>query len=176
MELTLFGVIESKTEAKQRAERMSLLIARIDDAPDERKCIRSQYNCLTYFIDRAQAKKLDPNDLDGLQRSIGDLSDLLTAKDAAEMEANPRIWKHYTGKWEGWAGALPRHRFCITLHKKEIDYLREVRDEQTGLMIALRHALNSYRRELTQLRAVADLPEEIAKRYQLTPKGERLKK
>lgn len=176
MELTLFGVIESKTESKKRAERISLLISRIDDAPDERKCIRSHYFMSKDFIDKAKARKLDPNDYDGLQRTVGDLSDMLTEKDRAQMESNTKIWKHYTGKWAGWAGALPRHRFCTTLHPKEIAYLEDIRKDQISMMVELRHALSDYRRELAQLRAVADIPEDIAKRYQLTPKGFRTRK
>lgn len=175
MELTLFGFIESKTETKQRAERISLLISRIEDAPDERKCIRSHYVTSKYFIDKAKAKKLDPNDYDGLQRTVGDLSDMLTEADRKAMLANPKIWKHYTGKWTGWAGALPRHSFCTTLHPKEIAYLEDIRKDQISLMVELRHALNHYRRELAELRALGDIPADIAKRYQLTPKGERLR-
>jgi hypothetical protein len=176
MELTLFGVIESKTEAKKRAERISLLVSRIADGPDDRKCIRSQYNQITHFVTKAKAKKMDPNEHDGLQRTIGDLSGLLTEKECAEMRDNPRIWKAYTGDFAGWCGSTPRDRYCTTLHKKEIAYLEECRAEVVSNMLNLREALSSYRRELAELRALADLPEEIAKRYQLTPKGERLKK
>lgn len=176
MELTLFGVIESKTEAKKRAERISLLVSRIADGPDDRKCIRSQYNQITYFITKAKAKKMDPNEHDGLQRTVGDLSGLLTDKECKEMSDNPKIWKSYTGDFAGWCGATHRDRYCTTLHKKEIAYLEECRDEVVNNMLDLREALRDYRRELTTLRAVADLPEEIAKRYQLTPQGERLSK
>ena len=173
MEQGLFGIIESKAESTARAQRISLLLSRIADAPEDRAGIRSMYETITHFIDLAQSKKLGPNDIDGLYRTVGDISEAATEQDYAAMhKKSPGLWKRFP---VGWAGASHRHSYCCTLHPKEITYLEEIKETQVEDMKELRGRLNHYKRELRQLRSLGDLPKDIAARCHITPNGFRAK-
>src|SRR5574340_842576 len=95
MERTLFGVTETKQEQRERAKTLAELYAATRDAPDAIACRKGQIDQLTYFIDKSNRRRLDPNDLDGLQRLIGETDELLTKADCASMRRNRKIWKPF---------------------------------------------------------------------------------
>lgn len=166
-EHTLFGIVETKTQARKRAQEMVRLIGAIDDAPVAIECRAEHIAALAYFIERSNKVALDPNDLDGLMRMVGDTQELLSEGECRAMR-NKNIWRMYP---LGWIGTRPGDMYPAALHPKEIHYLRQVQDELREEMEAIREGAELCKADLGRLRAVGPLPEDVAKRYSLTPNG-----
>ncbi len=91
--LTLFGLVETKAQARRRAKRIVQLLGAIEDAPEAIRSCKNHIDTLRYFIERSLQVKLDPNDRDGLQRLVGDTEEVLTEADCEEMRSNLEIWR-----------------------------------------------------------------------------------
>lgn len=173
MERTLFGSVEGKRESIARAKKLAEIYAAIREAPDALDCRRGQIMDLDYFIERSREKKIDPNDRDGLLRSIGDPEDLLTERDCAAMRRNKKLWKPYP---TGWLGATRGQLYCCQLHPKEIKYLEGLKAEIAAEVTAIETNLPLLQEEATQLRLIGRLPADVAERHRLTEDGrEKLK-
>jgi hypothetical protein len=108
---TLFGVIETKTQARKRAQEIVRLIGAVEDAPAAIECNHSHIHVLAYFIERSERAALDLNDLDGLTRMVGDTQHLLTERECLAMRKNEKIWR--PSHLDGWAPGRDR---CMRQH------------------------------------------------------------
>jgi hypothetical protein len=171
-ELTLFGIVETKKQARIRAQRIVRLIGAIEDVPETLACYENDIRTLEYFIERSARGTLDPNDRDGLLRFVGDLQELLTEDDCREMNDKPEIWKPHPARW---LGNPPGELYAAALHPKEIAYLRHLQEERRHEMTDLSAGAAASRSELDKLKAIGPLPDDVAGRYSLTPMGDRLK-
>lgn len=167
---TLFGPIETKAQARKRAQRIVHLLGAIEEAPQAIRCCESHTEALEYFIERSLQVQLDPNDRDGLQRLIGDTEEVLTEEDCNEMRSNQEIWRPYL---VGWIGARPGDMYAAALHPKEVDYLHNVQESVREDMEVVASGVQECQAELAALKALGPLPEDIAQRYALTPEGDR---
>jgi hypothetical protein len=168
---TLFGTIENKAEARERAQKMAELYDALREAPEALDCRRVQIGDLTYFIERSNACKLDLNDHDGLHRLIGDPEELITARDCAFMRRHKRWWRKTPKGYLGYSAAI----YCATLHPKEIKYLEDQRIWIQDEIDSIETNVPIIREQVKALKAVAPLPEDIAKRHGLTVDGDPLK-
>jgi hypothetical protein len=166
-ERTLFGIVETKAQARKRAQEIVRLIEAVEDAPEATRCRSEHIDALAYFIERSKKVALDPNDLDGLLRMVGDMQELLTEAECRAMR-NKNIWREYT---PGWIGTRPGQMYPAALHPKELRYLRGMQDELRDEMEAIRKGAEGCKSELELLRAVGPLPDNVAQRYSLTPDG-----
>ncbi len=110
---TLFGLLETKAQARRRARRIVRLLGAIEDAPKAIQCCQYHVDILEYFIQRSLSMQLDANDRDGLQRLIGDTEEVLTREDCDAMVSNPKIWRPVPAGWPADAGATCMLRPCI---------------------------------------------------------------
>ncbi len=170
-ECTLFGIVETKAQARKRAQQLVRLIGAIEEAPEAMQSRAEHIDTLAYFIERSRQVALDPNDLDGLIRMVGDTQELLTEAEYRAMR-NKNIWRVYP---LGWIGTRPGQMYPAALHPKELKYLRELQDELREEMEAIREDVERCKAELELLRAVGPLPDEVTQRYSLTPDGHSLK-
>jgi hypothetical protein len=163
---TLFGPVETKSQARRRAKRIVQLLGAIEDGPEAIRSCENHIDTLQYFIERSLQVELDPNDRDGLQRLVGDTEEVLTESDCEEMRSNPQIWRPYL---VGWLGARIGEMYAAALHPKEVAHLRQmqegIREEASAIVAAVADA----QAELVALKAIGTLPEDIAQRYALTP-------
>lgn len=113
-ERTLFGIVETKAQARKRAQEMVRLIGAVEDAPEAMQCRAEHIDALAYFIERSKNVALDPNDLDGLIRMVGDTQELLTEAECRAMR-NKNIWRVYP---LGWIGTRPGQMYPAGLHPK----------------------------------------------------------
>jgi hypothetical protein len=166
----LFGLVETKAQARRRAKRIVQLSGAVEEAPGVISSCGNHIDTLRYFIERSLQVELHPNDRDGLQRLLGDTEEVLTEADCEEMRSNPEIWRPYP---VGWIGARAGEMYAAALHSKEIAYIREVqpsiREEITSIVAAVEIAQT----ELAALKAIGPLPEAVAQHYALTPEGNR---
>lgn len=170
-ETTLFGLVETKAQARRRAQRIVRLIGTIEEAPEILACYENDIRTLEYFIERGATDTLTPNDRDGLLRFVGDLEELLTEDECDEMRDYAEIWKPYPS---GWFGTLPGELYASALHPKEIAYLRERQEERRNEMTAVLAGAEEARTELAKLKSICPLPDDVATRHGLTPTGDRL--
>jgi hypothetical protein len=170
-EATLFGPVETKAQARRRAQRMVRLIGAIEDTPETLACYENDIRTLEYFIERGSAGTLSPNDRDGLLRFVGDLEELLSGDDCLEMQDNPEIWKPLP---LGWLGTRPGDLYASGLHPKEIAYLLHLQEERREEKTTVLTGAEEAKGELSKLKSVCLLPADIATRYSLTPMGDRL--
>jgi hypothetical protein len=168
---TLFGFVETKAQARKRAQRLVRLIGIIEDAPETLACYENDIRTLEYFIERGTIGTLTPNDRDGLLRFVGDLEELLTEDECREMQDDPDIWKALP---TGWLGTRLGDLYASALHPKEIAYLRQLQEERRDEMIAVLTSAAEARDELPELKSIGPLPDDIAIRYCITPMGDRL--
>ncbi len=168
---TLFGLLETKAQARRRARRIVRLLGAIEDAPEAIQCCQYHVDMLEYFIQRSLSMQLDANDRDGLQRLIGDTEEVLTREDCDEMASNPKIWRPVPA---GWPGRRTGDMYAAALHPKEIDYLREMQNHLREEWTAIAASVEDCQAELVTLQAMGPLPAEIAQRYALTSEGNRL--
>ncbi len=168
--LTLFGLVETKAQARRRAKRIVQLLGAIEDAPEAIRSCKNHIDTLQYFIERSVQVKLDPNDRDGLQRLVGDTEEVLTEADCEEMRSNLEIWRPYL---VGWIGARAGEMYAAALHPKEIAYLRQMQESIHEEAVAIAEGVEGAQAELAALKAIGQLPEDIAQRYALTPDGSR---
>lgn len=168
---TLFGVVETKAQARRRAREMARLLSAIEDAPEALECRASQIEALQYFMDRSKKVALDLNDLDALQRLIGDTEELLTEGERRAMRRNDKIWRPFP---LGWLGVRPGQMYPAALHRKEIAYLRDIQHQLHEEITAIRESLPECEIALEALRALGPLPDDIARQHRLTPEGHRL--
>lgn len=166
--MTLFGIVETKAQAHKRAQRIVRLIGALEDAPDALTSYENDIRVLEYFVERSAQVKLDPNDLDGYLRLVGDNEDLLTEEDCLEMRANTAIWRRYPF---GWLGCLRGELYAASLHPKEVAYLRELQEKRRDDIEAVTAGSEQCKAELDMLRAIGPLPDDVAARYCLTPDG-----
>lgn len=166
-ERTLFGLVETKRQARKRAQEIVRLIDAIETAPEAIAYREQHIESLAYFIERSRKVKLDPNDLDGLVRMVGDTQWLLTEGECHAMHRK-KIWRLYP---LGWLGVRPGQMYPAALHPKEIAFLREMQDELRDEMEAITAGAEVCESELVTLRAVGSLPDDVAERYSLTPDG-----
>jgi hypothetical protein len=171
-DVTLFGVVETKLQASKRAKRIVQLLGLIEGAPETFACYENDIRALAYFIERATAAALTPNDRDGLLRFVGDLEELLSEEELREMQENQTIWRPYP---RGWIGMLRGELYAAALHPKEIAYLLPLQDERRGEIAALRMDVEEAEAELAALKRICPLRDDVAARYSLTPVGDRLK-
>jgi hypothetical protein len=167
-EHTLFGIAETKAQARRRAREIVQLLGAIEDAPQALECRAGQIETLQYFVDRSKEIALSLNDLDSLGRLIGDTEELLTDGERRAMRRNEKIWRPIP---IGWIGARPGEMYPAALHRKEIAYLRQVQRELRQEITEIRDGTEECKAALDALRAVGPLPEDIAQRYALTPDG-----
>ncbi len=167
---TLFGIVETKAQARKRAQEIVRLLGAVEDAPEAIACRRAHIETTDYFIDRSNGIALDPNDRDGLLRCVGDLEELLEEEDCQAMRDNGAIWRPYPCCW---LGKRPGEVYAAALHPKEIAYLREVQAEMREEIEAITEGAKQCQSELEQLRTLGPLREDIAQRYGLTTSGER---
>jgi hypothetical protein len=173
MELTLFEVIESKTEIRERAKALSELYASLRDAPEAIDCRTSQVMHLQSFVERSAKRMFDANWWDGLQRCIGDPEELLTARDLAAMRRDKSYWKK--SQWNHLCcpkGTIYRCK----LHPKEIALLEKYKLEVQSELNNIKMNLPLLKDEIQRLRAIGPLPKDIAERYRLTEDGLEKKK
>ena len=168
---TLFGVVETKAQARRRAREIVRLLGAVGDAPEAIQSHAGHIETIQYFVDRSQQIALDLNDLDALQRLIGDTEEILTEGERRAMRRNEKIWRRYP---VGWLGARPGHIYPAALHRKEIAYLREMQRELRAEMTDIRDGAQECEAGLDALRALGPLPDDIARQYALTPDGHRL--
>jgi len=142
----------------------------IEDAPEAIRSCKNHIDTLQYFIERSVQVKLDPNDRDGLQRLVGDTEEVLTEADCEEMRSNLEIWRPYL---VGWIGARAGEMYAAALHPKEIAYLRQMQESIHEEAVAIAEGVEGAQAELAALKAIGQLPEDIAQRYALTPDGSR---
>lgn len=147
------------------------LLDAVEDAPEAIASRIGHIEALQYFVDRSNQIALDLNDLDALQRSIGDLEELLTNGERLAMRRNEKIWRPYP---IGWLGARPGQMYPAALHRKEIAYLRQIEREMREEIPVIRDGAKESENALEVLRAVGPLPDDIARQYALTPEGHRL--
>lgn len=166
-ERTLFGIVETKAQARKRAQEMVRLIGAIEDAPVAIQYREQHIDALCYFIERSKKVELDPNDLDGLVRMVGDTQGLLTDGERRAMHKK-HIWRVYP---LGWIGTRPGQMYPAAMHPKEIRYLRKVQDELREEIKKIAEGVEISKVELEVLRAVGPLPEDVAQRYSLTSEG-----
>lgn len=169
---TLFGIMESKTEARDRARSLRDLYSSLRDAPDVLACRRSLVDQIQTFIDRSNAKTFDLNWHDGLVRLTG-LEELLTERDCAQMRNNKKLWKWYK---PGWLGSHGPVRYCCQLHPKEIAYLERQMAEIQHEIDNIEINVPLLKEQAEALRAVGPFPKELAERYQLTEDGQLARK
>ena len=167
MAVSLFGVTETRAEARTRARTIAEHCATLAEAPEAIETRQSQVVQVQYFIDRSNACALDENDLDALMHEI-DTSECLEDGDLDEMHANAAIWRDYM---PGWGGAQPGDKYPAQLHRKEIEYLTEVRDQCAEEAVTIQQNADAVRAELDTLRAVGPLYPDDAKRHNLTVEG-----
>jgi hypothetical protein len=167
---TLFGLVETKAQARRRAKRIVQLLGAIEDAPDVMSSCENHIDILRYFIERSLQVELHPDDRDGLQRLLGDTEEVLTEADCEEMRSNPKIWRPYP---VGWIGARAGEMYAAALHPKEIAYLREIQQSILDEVASIVAGVEDAQTELAALKAIGPLPEAIAQHYALTPEGNR---
>jgi hypothetical protein len=166
---------ESRSEARERADKIATLIAAIGDAPRSIAFLKDGIENLTYYIRRAKKRQLDPNDHDGLIRLTGGMPIAeLTQKECDYMN-RAKVWRRFTGKWKGWVGTRETDVFCTTLHPREIEMLQTEVNNCNNEIWGIRQSVPHWNKELRPLRAMGDIPEDIAKRFNLTPDGHRRK-
>jgi len=170
-ETTLFGLVETKAQARRRAQRIVRLIGTIEEAPEILACYENDIRTLEYFIERGTTGTLTPNDRDGLLRFVGDIEEILTEDDCREMRDHPDIWKSFPA---GWPGTLLGELYAAALHPKEIAYLRERQEERRQEMTDVLAGAEEARTELDKLKSICPLPDDVATRHGLTPTGDRL--
>lgn len=168
---TLFGVVETKAQARRRAREIVRLLNAVEDAPEAIESRVAHIEALQYFVDRSNNIALDLNDLDALQRTVGDTEELLTDGERQAMRRSEKIWRPYP---IGWLGARPGQMYPAALHRKEIAYLRQIEREMREEITAIRDGAKECESALEVLRAVGPLPDDIARQYALTPEGQRL--
>ncbi len=171
-EATLFGPVETKAQARKRAQRIVRLIGTIEEAPDILACYEGDITTLDYFIERGTNGTLSPNDHDGLRRFVGDLDEILTEDDCREMRDRADIWKPLPG---GWLGNVPGLLYASALHLKEVAYLRQLQEDRRDEILAVLEGVETAKSELPKLKSICPIPAEIANRFGLTPMGDRLK-
>jgi hypothetical protein len=169
MEMTLFGVIETKTEMRNRAKQIFALLASLRDAPGAVEARTGQIMDLRYFIDRSQKRKMGPNDWDGLHRLIGDPEELLTDAEKRAHVKNPKNLKPYK---YGWMNRPPGELWVCCLHRKEIAYLVSQIDFLKGEIETIKGNVVTIREELKHLREIGPLAKDVADRYGLTEAGD----
>jgi len=162
MQQSLFGPVETKREAIQRAKRIRELRSAIRDAPNAIACCHSDVQLFDYFIERSRQISLDANDLDGLQRFIGEPEELLTERDCRAMRKNLSIWRDFP---EGWPGARAGDKYPAALHPKEIAYLRRLQKERAADVDVIRSARKRVKAELAALESLGPLPDDVAAKY-----------
>ena len=167
---TLFGIVESKSEARARAKELVKIHGAIREAPEAMEVREGQAAQLAYFIKRSDACQLDLNDKDGMMRTIGLLDDMLDEADCAFMRRHKKWWRKVPKGWLGCKGG--DHYYCTKLHPKEISYLREQIADLQAEIEAIQEAVPALKIQLAELAAVAPLPEDIAKHYALTVDGQ----
>jgi hypothetical protein len=167
---TLFGVVETKAQARRRAREIVRLLGAVEDAPETIDTRAGQIETLQYFVDRSKRIALDLNDLDSLQRLIGDTEELLTEGEYRAMRRNEKIWRPIP---IGWLGTRPGQMYPAALHRKEIAYLRQMQRELQEEIANIREGAKECSAALDVLRAVGPLPEDIARHCALTPDGRR---
>jgi hypothetical protein len=167
---TLFGIVETKAQARRRAREIVRLLGAVEDAPQAIDCRTAQIDTIQYFVDRSQQIALDLNDLDALQRLVGDTEELLTDGERRAMHRNEKIWRPYP---IGWLGARFGQMYPAALHRKEIAYLRKVQQELRQEITDIQDGAEEAAQVLEALRALGPLPDDIARHYALTPTGHR---
>jgi hypothetical protein len=171
-DVTLFGVVETKLQASKRAKRIVQLHGIIEGAPETLACYENDIRLLGYFIERATAVALTPNDRDGLLRFVGDIEGLLSEDECREMQENRTIWRPNP---RGWIGTLHGELYPAALHPKEVAYLLQLQDERREEIVALRMDVEEAEAELATLKRICPLRDDVAARHSLTPAGDRLK-
>ena len=169
MEVTLFGVIETKTETRDRAKRLAELYASLRDAPGAIGCRKGHTMDLQYFIDRSRKRRMGPNDWDGLHRLIGDPEYLLTDRERAAHRRNPKNWRRYK---YGWLNQPPGQKWPCCMHPKEVAYLVGQLDELQDEIVAIELSIPEIQAEAKALRDIGPIPKDVADRYGLTEAGE----
>ena len=167
----LFGVIETKAQARRRAREIVRLLGAVEDAPEAIECRAGQIDALEYFVERSNEVALSLNDLDALERLIGDTEELLTEGERRAMRRNKKIWRPIP---IGWIGARPGEMYPAALHRKEIAYLRGMERELREEITTIRENLPKCETALEALRALGPLRDDIARQCGLTPEGHRL--
>jgi hypothetical protein len=147
------------------------LIGAIEEAPEILACYENDIGTLEYFVERGTTGTLTPNDRDGLLRFVGDIEEILTEDDCREMRDHPDIWKSFPA---GWPGTLLGELYAAALHPKEIAYLRQRQEERRQEIAAVLAGAEEARTELAQLKSICPLPDDVARRYSLTPLGDRM--
>ena len=71
----------------------------------------------------------------------------------------------------GWIGARTGEIYAAALHPKEIAYLRQMQESIHEEAVAIAEGVEGAQAELAALKAIGQLPEDIAQRYALTPDG-----
>lgn len=165
---TLFGIVETKAQARRRAREIVRLLGAVEDAPQAIDCRSGQIETLQYFVERSHNVALDLNDLDALQRLIGDTEELLTDGERRAMRRNEKIWRPYP---IGWLGARAGQMYPAALHRKEIVYLRGMQRELREEITNIRDGTEESKNALEALRSLGPLPGDIAQQYALTPAG-----
>lgn len=173
LEQTLFEPVESRAQARQRAQRMVQLHAAINDAPEAIASCRYHGEILDYFIARSANAELDPNDRDGLLRLVGAIQFLLSEDDCQQMREKQEIWRPYP---RGWIGARDGDMYAAALHPKEIAYLRQLQEQAREEERAISESMEQWKDELLRLKGIGPLPEKIAERYALTIEGDPIKR
>lgn len=168
---TLFGIVETKTQARRRAREIVRLLGAVEDAPEAIESSAGHIETIQYFVDRSNKIALDLNDLDALQRLVGDTEEVLTESERLAMRRNEKIWRRYP---IGWLGARPGQMYPAALHRKEIAYLRQMQRELRDEMTAIRDGAKECETALEVLRAMGPLPDDIARQHALTRDGHRL--
>jgi hypothetical protein len=167
---TLFGIIESKTEARDRAKALCGLYASLRDAPGALACRQSQIQQLQSFIDRSAKRSFDYNWWDGFQRLIGYPEDWLTDRDEAAMHRDKSYWKK-----DKYAFGGPQIIRC-KLHPKELALLKAYQVERQEEIAAIEANVPLLQAQADELRRVGPFPKELAERYQLTEDGQPARK
>lgn len=171
MEMTPFGLVatrsESRTQVKARAKEMSGLQSALRDAPEEIEARRGQVLDLQYFIDRSNAKKMDPNDHEGLLRLIGQPEDLITMREANTWARKQGIWRKTPNGMTWWAGKM----YCTMLHPKEIAYLKWQIAQVQEIIDAVEAGIPEIEERIAELWDAGSLPDDIAKQYHVTQRA-----
>lgn len=171
MEMTPFGLVatrsESRTQLKARAKEMSGLQSALRDAPEEIEARRGQVLDLQYFVDRSNAKKMDPNDHEGLQRLIGQPEDLLTLREANAWARKQGVWRNTPDGMTWWAGKM----YCTMLHPKEIAYLKQQIAWLQEIIDSVAAGAIEIEKRIAELWAEGSLPDDIAKQYHVTQRA-----